>query len=59
MPLPMHAVERKTSLHDGAESYIKLGQIYEVKEEGGKSFAEFLINAALDWARGNARKLGK
>jgi GNAT superfamily N-acetyltransferase len=59
MPLPVYAVERKTSLHDGAESYVKLGRLCVAKEERGKRFADFLINAALDWARGNARELGK
>lgn len=54
VPLPVYVVERKTGLHDGAESYIKLGRLCVVKEERGKRFADSLINAALDWARGIA-----
>jgi predicted GNAT family N-acyltransferase len=59
MPLPEYDVDRKTSLHDGVESYIKLGRLCVVKEERGKRFADLLINAALDWAKANASELGK
>jgi predicted GNAT family N-acyltransferase len=59
MPLPEYDVDRKTSLHDGVESYIKLGRLCVLKEERGKRFADLLINAALDWAKANASELGK
>jgi len=53
----MYAVDRKTSLHDGVESYVKLGRLCVIKEERGKSLADLLINAALDWAKENAAEL--
>lgn len=59
MPLPVYAADRKTSLHDGVESYVKLGRLCVVKEERGKRFADLLINAALDWAKGNPGEIGK
>jgi predicted GNAT family N-acyltransferase len=59
MPLPEHAVDRKTSLHDGVESYIRLGRLCVIKEELGKRYADLLINAALAWARENAEEFGK
>jgi len=48
---------RKTSLHDGAESYIRFG-LCVVKEERGR-YLQTSWCTALDWARGNAREFGK
>jgi hypothetical protein len=48
MSLPVYGVDRKTDLHDGVESYIRLGRLRIIKEERGKKFADLLINAALD-----------
>ena len=59
IPLPEYAVDRKTSLHDGIESYVKLGRLCVIKEERGKSFADLLIKAALEWAQANAGEIGK
>lgn len=58
MPLPEWAVDRRTDLHDGIESYIKLGRLCVVKEERGKGLADSLIRAALEWAKEN-RELAK
>jgi hypothetical protein len=43
MLVPVYAVERKTSLHNGLESYIKLGRLYVLNGERGKRFTDFLI----------------
>jgi predicted GNAT family N-acyltransferase len=59
MPLPEYAIDRKTSLHDGSESYVKLGRLCVVQEERGKRLADLLINAALDWAKENVQEIGK
>ncbi|KAE8451644.1 hypothetical protein EG329_003101 [Mollisiaceae sp. DMI_Dod_QoI] len=50
-PLPPHVVDRKTSLHDGIEPYVKLGRLSVVKEYRGKKFADLLIQEALGWAK--------
>ena len=59
IPLPMYAVDRKTSLHDGVESYVKLGRLCVIKEERGKRLADLMVNAALDWAKESAEEIGK
>jgi GNAT superfamily N-acetyltransferase len=53
-PDPVHEVDRKTSLHDGEEAYVKLGRLCVVKEERGRRVADLLIQGALEWARENA-----
>lgn len=52
-PLPKHARDRTTDLHDGIEPYVKLGRLCVVKELRGKRYADMLIQAALNWARAN------
>lgn len=58
-PLPVYGIDKKTSLHDGVESYVKLGRLSIVKEERGKRFAALLISAALKWAKENAEEIQK
>jgi predicted GNAT family N-acyltransferase len=53
IPPPEYRIEPATSLHDGKELYIKLGRLCVVKEFRGKNLADLLIQAALEWARGN------
>lgn len=50
-PLPEYIVDKKTSLHDGIEPYIKPGRLCVMKEYRGKKFADILIQAALNWAK--------
>lgn len=49
-PLPGSIVDKKTSLHDGIEPYIKLGRLCVVKEYRGQKLADLVIQAVLTWA---------
>ena len=52
-PVPKYVPDRRTSLHDGKEPYIKLGRLSVLKEFRGSKLADALIQAALKWAAEN------
>ena len=58
-PPPAYAVDRATSLHDGLESYLKLGRLCIVKEYRGKKLADLLVQTALNWAAENPASFRK
>ncbi|KAK3491249.1 acyl-CoA N-acyltransferase [Neurospora hispaniola] len=47
--------DRKTTLHDGEEVYMKLGRLAVLKEFRGRGIAGQLIRRALDWMREHPR----
>ncbi|CCC14012.1 unnamed protein product [Sordaria macrospora k-hell] len=47
--------DRKTSLHDGEEVYMKLGRLAVLKEFRGRGIAGQLIRRAVEWMKANPR----
>lgn len=47
--------DRKTSLHDGEEVYMKLGRLAVLKEFRGRGIAGQLIRRAMEWMKANPR----
>ncbi|KAK1773838.1 acyl-CoA N-acyltransferase [Copromyces sp. CBS 386.78] len=47
--------DRKTSLHDGEEVYMKLGRLAVLKEYRGRGIAGQLIRRAVEWMKANPR----
>ena len=50
--------DRKTSMHDGKELYIKIGRMATVPDFRGLGLGKMLLNRALNWAAGNPTTLG-
>ena len=51
------ARDRVTSLHDGRESYVKLGRLATLKEYRGLGLGRRMVTATLDWASRNAEAI--
>ncbi|KAI9721209.1 MAG: hypothetical protein M1812_002370 [Candelaria pacifica] len=45
--------QRKTSMHDGEEPYVKLGRLATLKPYRGLGLGRLLLNAAVNWAGSN------
>ncbi|KAM3076216.1 hypothetical protein ACMFMF_005551 [Clarireedia jacksonii] len=48
---PKYQVDKKTTLHDGAEPFLRFGRLCLLKEYRGKEYANLLIQEAVKWAK--------